>query len=70
MPDGAKTNKADRSQAQIRQERLAAELRSNLLKRKQQAAAALPPQNRRTSRTVPGNAGGHGGPVCRLRAVR
>jgi hypothetical protein len=37
MPDGAKTNKTARTQAEMRQERLAAELRANLVKRKQQA---------------------------------
>ena len=37
MPHGAKTDKSARTHAQIRRERLAAELRSNLAKRKQQA---------------------------------
>ena len=37
MPNGAKTDKNARTHAEIRQERLAVELRANLLKRKQQA---------------------------------
>ncbi|HEU4380833.1 MAG TPA: hypothetical protein VFR73_19870 [Hyphomicrobiaceae bacterium] len=37
MSNGEKSEQKPRSQAEIRQERLAAELRSNLQKRKQQA---------------------------------
>ena len=37
MANGAKSEQKPRSQAEIRRERLAAELRSNLQKRKQQA---------------------------------
>ena len=37
MPHGANDDKRARSNAQIRQDRLAAELRSNLAKRKAQA---------------------------------
>jgi hypothetical protein len=37
MPDGARTDKTAHTQAERRQERLAAELRANLVKRKQQA---------------------------------
>ena len=48
MPNGAKTDKSARTLAQVRQERLAAALRSNLAKRKQQTrgrAAAMKPED-------------------------
>lgn len=51
MPDTAKGQAKARTQAEIRKERLAAELRSNLHKRKQQArdraAAATEPAEKR-----------------------
>ena len=72
MPGEAKSKKTPRTQADMRCDRLAAELRANLVKRKQQvrsrAAAAkaddkpndLGPGDLRPNDLKPGGAGSHG----------